>query len=70
MTPFERRLAKVEAIRLPVSSDCVRLRFWHSPAGMTDLAEQEAWLAAQVATDPEQTPRMLNVHFVRSQPDN
>lgn len=65
MTAFERRLAKVEAERTPEPQEGLRVRLWTSPEGMTDLVEQKAWLAAQVAADPEQVPGLtLNVHFV------
>lgn len=66
MTAFEKRLAKLEAEHRPAQQERVSVRFWTSPAGMTDLVKQEAWLEAQIGTNPEQVPgRTLNVHFVR-----
>ena len=46
MTPFERRLARLEEIRClsPVDGP-VRLVFLRSPAGISDVGEQERWAA-------------------------
>ena len=65
MTPFERRLAKIEEIRLLDNAAGVRLQFWRSPEGMTDLAEQERWLDAQMPLNRDPEQRTLHVHFVR-----
>lgn len=64
MTPFERRLKRVEAERKTSSGPMVEVRYWHSPPGMTDLAEQEAWLSEQVAAEAPRRSGRINVHFV------
>ena len=64
MTPFERRLAKLEEIRVPSATQC---RVWVPPAGLTE-AEQEAWCDAKIAAEPNggKDVRHLRVVFVRT----
>ena len=67
MTPFERRLQKVEAERNVTACKPVEVRFWDSPPGMTDLTEQSTWLAEQTAVAPPIGGKVINVHFIRHQ---
>ena len=65
MTPFERRLSKLEEIRQPEPVAGLQVVFLHSPEGMTDLAEQARWAAGQMAGQSFGGKQTLCVHFVR-----
>ena len=65
MTPFERRLSKLEEIRQPEPVAGLQVVFLHSPEGMTDLAEQGRWAEQQRSGRAELADRTLFVHFVR-----
>ena len=65
MTPFERRLSKLEEIRQPEPVAGLQVIFLHSPEGMTDLAEQDRWAAGQMAGHRAANERALFVHFVK-----
>lgn len=65
MTPFERRLVKVEAAATAGASE-IEARYITSPPGMVDLAEQEAWGLAQEALLPR--ANRITVHYVWPRP--
>ena len=65
MTPFERRLSKLEEDRRPEPADSLQVVFLHSPEDMTDLAEQDRWATGQMAGQPVGGKQTLCVHFVR-----
>ena len=64
MNPIERRLSKLEEIRVPSAPQC---RVWVPPAGLTG-AEQEAWCDARIAAEPNggKGAQHLRVIFVRA----
>ena len=64
MNPFERRLAKLEEIRVPSVPQC---RVWVPPAQLTE-AEQEAWCDAHIAAEPNggKGAHHLRVMFVKA----
>ena len=67
MTPIERRIKKLEAERA-IATRPQRppdIRYWHSPEGMTGLAEQETWFEQQKAAAAPPVGPTINVHFIR-----